>query len=419
MEKDEKGLGCTIVQGKGCGIFRDLDSPYKTVNQRQWKIGITTGTCAAAAAQAAAVHLLTGVRQTEIPVHTPKGITAYVPVQCFAEEAEKCEYMAVKNSGDDPDVTNGAEVYVSVERRSEEWMPDVTAFTDSRYPGLWLEGGQGVGRVTKAGLEQGIGYAAINKVPRAMIFEAVGGVRESAGYEGKLLILVRIPAGEKLAEKTFNPMLGIEGGISILGTSGILEPMSEKAIVDTIEAQIKQLRAQGETRLLVTPGNYGQGYVSAYLGLDLSKSIKCSNYIGDTLDLATAYGMEEFLLVGNMGKLIKLAAGIMNTHSKVADGRREIMVTHTVLQGGSLTMAEVLMSCVTTEEMLGYLEEWGLREAVVAGICEKIHFHIARRAGSGLRAGVMLFSEKYGFLGETAGCGQMLEGFRVNTEQMP
>ncbi len=405
-----------MAEEKVSGLFRDGDSQYRMVNQKQLRMGITTGTCAAAAAQAAAAHLLTGATQTEIPVHTPKGITAYVPVQCAHEEAGKCEYLAVKDSGDDPDVTNGVEVYVSVEKMGEEWMPDAKTFTDAHYPGLWLEGGQGIGRVTRAGLEQDIGYAAINKVPRAMIFQAVGSVMEHAEYQGRLLIVVRIPAGEKLAEKTFNPMLGIEGGISVLGTSGILEPMSEKAIVDTIETQIRQLHAQGEKRLLVTPGNYGQSYVSGYLGLDLDNSIKCSNYVGETLDLAAAYGMEELLLIGNIGKLVKLAAGIMNTHSKVADGRGEIMAVHTVLQGGDRTMAEVLMNCITTEEMLGYLEEWGLREAVVAGICGKIQYHIGRRMGNRLCVGVMLFSEKYGFLGQTADSGKILERFRADAK---
>ncbi len=407
-------LGGIMAEEKTSGLFREEDSQYKMVNQKQLRRGITTGTCAAAAAQAAAAHLLTGVRQAEIPVHTPKGITAYVPVQCAHEEAGKCEYLVVKDSGDDPDVTNGVEVYVSVEKMGEEWMPDAKVFTDVHYPSLWLEGGQGIGRVTRAGLEQDIGCAAINKVPRAMIFQAVGSVMEHAEYQGRILIVVRIPAGEKLAEKTFNPMLGIEGGISVLGTSGILEPMSERAIVDTIETQIRQLYAQGGRRLLVTPGNYGQSYVSAYLGLNLDHSIKCSNYVGETLDLAAAYGMEELLLIGNIGKLVKLAAGIMNTHSKVADGRGEIMAVHTVLQGGDRTMAEVLMNCINTEEMLGYLEEWGLREAVVAGICGKIQYHIGRRMGSGLRVGVMLFSEKYGFLGQTADSGQILERFRAD-----
>lgn len=402
-----------MAQEKASGIFRDLDSQYRTVNQKRLRIGITTGTCAAAAAQAAAAHLLTGIRQTEIPVHTPKGITAYVPVRCVRAEAGSCVYAAVKDSGDDPDVTDGVEVYVSVEKMGDGWTPDEKSFTDARYPNLWLEGGQGIGRVTRAGLEQEIGRAAINKVPRAMIFRAVGGVVEQAEYGGKLLILTYIPDGERLAKKTFNPMLGIEGGISVLGTSGILEPMSEKAIVDTIETQIRQLHVQGEKRLLVTPGNYGQSYVSGFLGLDLDKSVKCSNYVGETLDLAASYGMEELLLVGNIGKLVKLAAGIMNTHSKAADGRGEIMAVHTILQGGTRAMAEVLMNCVTTEEMLGHLEEWGLREAVVAGLCEKIQVYVSRRAGSGLRAGVMLFSEKYGFLGQTADCGRILEHFRA------
>lgn len=401
------------------GLFRgeDADARYRMVNGKPLRCGITTGTCAAAAAMAAAAWLLTNVEQKESVVHTPKGVTVYVPVQYSCFSAVRCEAFVVKDSGDDPDVTNGAEIYVSVEKLAEDAEVSDKSFTDERYPGLFLDGGQGVGRVTKKGLEQGIGQAAVNKVPRAMIFQAVGGLCRQEEYTGRLLITVRIPAGEELAKKTFNPVLGIEGGISVLGSSGILEPMSEKAIIGTIETQIRQLHGQGERQLLVTPGNYGQGYVSEFLKIRLDDSIKCSNYVGDTIDLANAYGMEELLLVGNIGKLIKLAAGIMNTHSKVADGRAEIMSVHAVLRGADREQAETLMKCITTEEMLEYLEKWGLLEKVMESVCEKIGCHVGRRAGSRLKAGVMLFSERYGFLGQTGMCGEILTHFQKKPRQ--
>lgn len=401
--------GKLLDYANSLGYFTTGEVQYMMKNQKQLRCGITTGTCAAAAAKGAAALLIAGVSQEGVKIQTPKGVTVTVPVKISESSCDRCECMVIKDSGDDPDVTNHAEIYVSVEKLSDDVEASQFVFTDQEYPRLWLDGGEGIGRITRQGLEQQIGQAAINTVPRQMIFEAVGEICKAYEYRGKLLITVRIPEGRKLAERTFNPVLGIEGGISVLGTSGILEPMSEKAIIDTIEAQIRQLKAQGGKSLLITPGNYGQGYVSNYLKLNLGQSIKCSNYIGETLDLAISYGMEDFLLVGNIGKLIKLAAGIMNTHSKVADGRGEIMAVHAVLQGGTGEMARELMNCITTEEMLGKLEMWGLKDAVMESLCDKIQEHMSRRAGNRLRFGVILFSEKYGFLGQTQDAQAVLE----------
>ncbi len=393
--------GKLLTYANSLGYFTTDEVPCRMKNQKKLRCGITTGTCAAAAAKGAAQLLLAGVLRDSIKIRTPKGVTLSVPVQNTLNTSQKCECMVIKESGDDPDVTNHARVYVSVEKILEDTRIGESAFTDQDFAGLSLDGGEGIGRITRQGLEQQIGQAAINAVPRRMIFQAVEEIRERYDCQERLLITVRIPEGVKLAEKTFNPVLGIEGGISVLGTTGILEPMSEKAIVDTIETQIRQLRNQGRKSLLVTPGNFGQGYASDYLKLDLSHSIKCSNYIGETLDLAISYGMENFLLAGSIGKLIKLAAGIMNTHSRTADGRGEIMAVHAVLQGATGEMAGELMNCITTEEMLQKLEAWGIREAVMESLCMKIQEHVSRRTGNKLRFGVILFSEKYGFLGQT------------------
>ncbi|MDO5415572.1 MAG: cobalt-precorrin-5B (C(1))-methyltransferase CbiD [Lachnospiraceae bacterium] len=443
---------------------------YVLKNQKLLRRGITTGTCCAAAADGAAAWLLLGIKKETAVIHTPKGVDVTVPVKVSESEpewnagfvpgeepewnagfvpGEEPEWSAgfapgeetrgqkpepagtsgkgawccvTKDSGDDPDVTNGAEIWVSVEfvenlkaegGEARKQSADVSwrgrAFASDRYPNLYLDGGIGVGRVTKAGLEQEIGQAAINVVPRRMIFEAVGSICELAGCRKPLLIRVAVPLGAELAKKTFNPRLGIMGGISILGTSGILEPMSEKAIVDTIETEIRQRSRLGERTLLVTPGNYGQAYLNRYLHLDLEKSIKCSNYIGETLDLAAGYGMERVLLVGNIGKLVKLAAGIMNTHSRTADGRAEIFAVHTVLCGGNTQMAEQMMGCINTDEMLDLLTEWGLREPVLKSICQKIEEHTERRCGPGMVCGVVLFSEKYGYLGQTKEAERILE----------
>lgn len=399
-------------------------------NQKQLRCGITTGTCAAAAAKAAASLLLLKIRKEEIAVRTPKGVTVLVPVKLSEDTEKKAEYSVVKDSGDDPDVTNHSEIYVSVERLDEDALTGQkvsvsglmeengkahslqTAFTDERYPGLFLDGGEGVGRVTKEGLEQAVGQAAINTVPRFMIFQAVDEVRTLAEEESPLLITVRVPAGAELAVRTFNPRLGITGGISILGTSGILEPMSEKAIVDTIETEIRQLHANGVENILVTPGNYGQSYAQEYLHLDMEKSIKCSNYIGDAIDLAVSYEMKNFLLVGNIGKLVKLAGGIMNTHSKVADGRGEIMAAHTALCGGSGKMVREIMNCINTEEMLSLLDGWEMKEAVMKSLLVKIEEHVGHRILGRMGFGVILFSERYGCLGETKAAKELLALYR-------
>lgn len=390
---------------------------YVLKNQKQLRMGITTGTCAAAAAKAAAALLLLGVKKESVLVHTPGGTDVNVPVFLNFQGEHKVEFMVIKDSGDDPDVTNHAEIFAAVQVLSKEQkIPDL-AFRDEAFPDFYLDGGEGIGRVTKAGLEQGIGQAAINRVPRTMIFQAVREIFDLAEYEGRLMITVSIPAGKELAARTFNPRLGIAGGISVLGTTGILEPMSEKAIVDTIETQIRQLSAQGGKNLLITPGNYGRGYVSDYLHMDLESSVKCSNYIGETLDMAVSYHMETLLLVGNIGKLVKLGAGIMNTHSRVADGRCEILAVHTVLCGGSRKMAEKIMGCINTEEILALLTQWNLKEVVMQSLCKKIKEHVTGRTGDKIKVGVMLFSERYGFLGQTEGTQEVLRLYRKEGEQ--
>lgn len=384
------------------------------VNQKTLRCGVTTGTCAAAAAGAAMKKLLEGVEIPYMEVNTPKGVTVQIPVIYGESAGEYCEVFVKKDSGDDPDVTNGTRIGVRAERLVEAFPSDrlERAFRDEKYQGLYLDGGTGVGRVTKSGLEQSVGQAAINKVPREMIFSQAEAVRKQAESREAFLLTVLVPEGEALAKKTFNPMLGIEGGISILGTSGILEPMSEKAIVDTIETQIRQMQRNGERNLLVTPGNYGQGYVTEKLGFSLENSVKSSNYIGETIDLAVSYGMERLLLVGNIGKLAKLGAGIMNTHSRMADGRAEILGFHLMLCGGSREQLAELSACITTEEMLKKLESWQLREAVMESLCQKIGEHVKRRAGETLQTGVMIFSENYGFLGQTAGTEEVLSAWK-------
>ena len=377
--------------------------------------GITTGTCAAAAAYAAALQVFDESVGETVSVRTPSGETVSVPVFIDDSSVDSSFYV-IKDSGDDPDVTNGAGVYVSVRRITDAKAGDAQdrsagVFTDEDHPGIYLAGGEGVGTVTKEGLEQPVGYPAINKVPRAMIFKAVDSVRAKYDPQCPLMVTVSVEGGVGLAAKTFNPELGIEGGISILGTGGILEPMSDKAIVDTIETSIKQQTATGHKALLVTPGQYGQGYVKNELKIETEGSVKCSNFIGEAIDLAGVYGCTNVLLVGNLGKLVKLAAGIMNTHSAVADGRMDIMCAHLALCGGSRDMVSEMYECINTDTALDKLKQWGLYEDVINSLIAAIDKRIKKRAGDRLNAGVMLFSEKYGYLGETSGAAQALKAY--------
>ena len=566
-------------------------------NQKKLRCGLTTGTCAAACAQAAMLRLLTGQVRSEVTVRLPESRKrVQVDVAAAKLHAEIADnranrgtqqnsdgrsplqrvgsaesdsrsfdqrvtlavyptadggFATRKDAGDDPDVTNGTEIRACIQVCDVVVVPEgAFASADGR---LYLTGGVGVGRVTKPGLEQAVGQSAINRVPRQMIFDAVQqvldafeddekrrteGCTPSLEMENKLkhvdgkpdaeyirskclnegneksersekpcyLITISVPAGAELAQRTFNPMLGIEGGISILGTTGIVEPMSEAAIVATIETSIRQVlamedaavsktetlrkeevsadqkaetlirqvlamedaavsetqtlrkeevsadqktetseertaadeavgqlqspAAHGEQkeltgsgrkddgdigrsarRILAVPGNYGQRYVEQQLGLRGVPVVEVSNYIGEAIDLAVSYGATDFLLVGNVGKLVKLAAGIMNTHSRVADGRWEIFAAHLALCGGTRAQVAAMRKATTTEEMLTRLEEMGLRVPVMASIMGEIEAHMAHRIRGQMNFGVIVYSERFGRVGETAGAARLLEGF--------
>ena len=292
---------------------------YINVGTKRMRCGYTTGTCAAAAARAAAELLLCGELVPAVTVSTPAGIDVIVEVEEHDSGNGWAQCAVQKDSGDDPDVTNGALVYARVE------------FCDK--PGITIDGGVGVGRVTREGLDQPVGAAAINSTPRRMIAEQVEKVLEEApAFEKGLLVTISIPAGVELAAKTFNPRLGIEGGISVLGTGGIVRPMSEDALISSIELEMKTLRARGVVDLLVVPGNYGRDFACGQLELDMDQAVSCSNYFGATLDAAVVLGFERVLIVGHIGKMAKVAGGIIagshREHHGRCDNRRSARCAH-------------------------------------------------------------------------------------------
>ena len=381
----------TPCSTKLCGNHME---EYLIKDGKKLRLGYTTGSCAAAAAKAAAWMLLTGQRKEQIQIRTPKGITLDLQVCDIRMEPDRVSCAIEKDSGDDPDVTKGMHITATVSRRRE--------------PGVLIDGGKGVGRVTKPGLDQPVGNAAINSVPRQMIRENVEQVVRAADYHGGLDVVISAPGGEEIARKTFNPRLGIEGGISILGTSGIVEPMSEEALVGSIQVEIRQKVASGARYLLVTPGNYGETFLREHMTLPFSESVKCSNFVGQTIDMAQQMGVKGILFVAHIGKFVKVAAGIMNTHSRWADGRGEILAANALRAGISREAALEILEAATTEEALSVVVREGLLDAVMEQLTTRIHDHLNRRAGANCLLGAVLYSNQWGYLGQTESAEELI-----------
>ncbi len=367
---------------------------YRYIEQKRLRCGYTTGSCAAAAAIAGAQMLLEGREIRRINLKTPKGIILTLPIEDITRTKTYVNCAVQKDAGDDPDITNGILVYAKV-----ECIPK----------GIVICGGDGVGIITKPGLDQPIGEAAINSVPRRMITEGVEEVMELFSYDNGIKITISVPEGKEIAKKTFNPRLGIEGGISILGTSGIVEPMSEAALLETIAIELKQRRAEGKKSVLLAPGNYGLEFVKKFHLPNPEQCVKCSNFIGQTLDKACELGFQRILLVGHIGKLVKLGAGIMNTHSKMADARMEILACCVLLSGGDAALAKQILSCTVTEEALQILWENAQMPNVMEVLMGRIEKHLLHQLAGQAKIGVIVFSNIYGVLGKTRDAEELLE----------
>ncbi len=359
---------------------------YVYKNQKKLRCGYTTGSCAAAATKAAVEMLLGNTVVEVVELTTPSGIKLELDVEKVHKDSEKVMCAIRKDSGDDPDITDGIFVFSGVRRIKSE---------------IVIDGGEGVGRVTKLGLDQPIGEAAINSVPRTMIRESVEEICNKYSYIGGIEVIISIPEGETIAQKTFNPRLGIEGGISILGTTGIVEPMSEQALLDTIEIEMRQQIEEGNKKLVITPGNYGAEFIKENLDIDLDKCVKCSNYIGDSIDKAVELGFDSLLLIGHIGKLVKLGSGVMNTHSKYADGRMETIASSVILAGGSSELARKVLEANTTEEAVSILDKEKYLSKTMDVLIDKIYYHLSHRAGDNMKIDVIVFSTNKGLLGNT------------------
>ncbi|MBR4525554.1 MAG: cobalamin biosynthesis protein CbiD [Acidaminococcaceae bacterium] len=377
--------------------------------------GYTTGSCAAAASKAAAVMLLSGEETDTIKLDTPKGITLTLDVLDILRGPGFARCAIRKDSGDDPDDTNGTLIYATVSSlhagipEEELVMQPRTASVEQLDDRVEIWGGIGVGKVTKPGLSCKVGGPAINPVPRKMITREVLAAMKQYGCDETLRVVISIPDGPAIAPKTFNPRLGIEGGISVLGTSGIVEPMSDRALIDTMYTEMDSRKANGYKDLLVFFGNYGADFTRDEMKIDISTAVTCSNFVGELLDYAVLQGFESVLIIGHSGKLIKLAQGVMNTHSKYADCRSEFLALQAMFHGASPAVGKEIYQALTTDEMTKILKREGLFEAVMEEAARKIDFYMQKRVHGKLKTGAILFSNVYGILGETAGAEELLK----------
>jgi cobalt-precorrin-5B (C1)-methyltransferase len=379
--------------------------------------GFTTGSCAAAAAKAATYMLLSGRKKESIDITVPRGDVFHTDIVDIMSTNNSVRCAVVKDAGDDPDVTNGCRVYAEVRTEAEDTqMHDESESDDPDNDGLHnaivrIHGGEGIGRVTRPGLDQPVGEAAINHVPREMIMKEVQEVCGIFDHFGTMDVTISVPGGEEIAKKTFNPRLGIEGGISIIGTSGIVEPMSRKAVQDTIFLELRQRREAGSEGIVISPGNYGRDFLKKEYGYDIDNAVKISNFAGAALDMCVELGYREVLLAGHIGKLVKLAAGIMNTHSHEADARMETIAAAGIRAGLPGESLLKILDAVSTTEALGYVAENGeeMMERVMSTIMDRIEYYLAFRTKGQIRTECMVYCDEYGLLGQTAGAGELIE----------
>ena len=361
------------------------------VNGKMMRCGYTTGSCAAGAAKAAAMMLLGGKRVEKVDLPTPAGELLHLDILDIKTEEDAVSCAVRKDSGDDPDVTNGMPVVATVSRCTEDELAKAE-------PGslIVIDGGFGVGRVTKPGLDQPVGNAAINSTPRRMIKEELSEVCRQHGYGGGLKVIISLPEGERLANKTFNPRIGIIGGISVIGTTGIVEPMSNQALVDTTKVEIRQLAAKGGTDILLVPGNYGRDFARDRLGLDVGDVITMSNFIGDAINSAVECGFKRMLIVGHIGKMVKLGIGQTFTHSSGGDGRMETLIACALEAGADAPVLMQVLGCATTDAALDIIRDAGFLDGTLRILGKRIEATLLRKVPDGVQIEYICFTNHEG-----------------------
>ena len=370
---------------------------YVYIDGKKYKRGYTTGSCATGAAKAATYMILTKETLETVNIDTPKGIPLNLKVENVDINNAFAQCSIQKDGGDDIDATHKMHIYAKAE------LIDCNE--------IIIDGGIGIGRVTKKGLGIEIGKYAINKTPISMIQSEV---RKVIGDTKGVKITIFAPEGETIAKKTFNPRLGIVGGISIIGTTGIVEPMSDEGWKKSLSIELEMKKAQGMDKVILVPGNHGEMFIKESLGIDSKYIVRTSNFIGYMLKEAQRIGFKKILMAGHLGKYVKIAGGIFNTHSKVADARNEILIANLALMNAPFELINKINECLTTEEFIEILEEdkYKKYKEIYNILSEKCKKRIDIYMNDDeIDIEVMIFSMEKKLLGESKKAGDLKEVF--------
>ena len=325
------------------------------------RYGYTTGACAAAGVMACLLYEAGKAWQmAEFPALD--GTLLQIPVAAVKYEQDGAlTAEVVKFSGDDPDITNGVSVFTTVRHTPEQNR-------------ICFLAGEGVGKATKPGLSVPVGEPAINPGPRELIKNVV---EDMTGTASGLTVTISIPAGTELAKQTLNPVLGIEGGISVIGTTGVLRPMSEEAFKDSLVPQIEVAKASGFEDLVFVPGKIGERAAVSW-GLPQAALVQTSNFVGFMLENAARLQVQRILLFGHIGKMAKVAAGVFYTHNRIGDARLETIAAYAAASGLGQHGTERILAANTTEDALAILA--GAGTDFQRQVCDRIAARASVRA---------------------------------------
>ncbi|HBF7898988.1 cobalt-precorrin-5B (C(1))-methyltransferase [Clostridioides difficile] len=404
---------------------------YVYIDGKKYRRGYTTGSCATGASKAAVYMLITKNRINTINIDTPKGIPLLLKVDNINISDTFVECSIKKDGGDDIDATHTMDIYVRAEIVSKNdknkgylTLKDIDSLSTNSeckselYKFIRVYGGIGIGVVTKKGLSVDVGKPAINPTPLKMINheirKLIGDNFESIlGNDKVLKITIFAPQGETVAKKTFNPRLGIVGGISIIGTTGIVEPMSDEGWKKSLSIELQMKKEQGLDKIILVPGNHGEQFIREKLNLDIKYVVRVSNFIGYMIKEAQRIGYKKILMAGHIGKFIKVSAGIFNTHSKVADARSEILVANLALMGARYEFLNKINQCVTTEEAVELINNSEYREVynILSNKCrERVKQYLNEDSGD-IDVEVIIFSMDKSLLGKSDNTDDLVEVF--------
>lgn len=319
---------------------------YVNKDGEKLRCGYTTGSCATGASKAAGEMLISGEKISEIKIETPAGIDLDLEVENAEIKKDYAIAAITKDSGDDPDTTEGIKIFAKVSFRDDKEIN--------------ITGGEGIGKITKKGIYGEVGDYAINPTPKKMIRKELRKLDSEKGFNVKIFA----PEGVEISKKTYNKNIGIVGGISIIGTKGIVYPMSEEAFIKTIYMEIDSIYKNEGTdiTLVLTPGNYGVEFTKKYL--ENAEVVKISNYVGKALKYAYNKGFRDIFLIGHVGKFSKLSLGIFNTHNEVADTRMEAFCFYLALRGVETYHLKNILNHISGEEVVEYLIENNLQDVI-------------------------------------------------------